>query len=105
MTETMNDNEVRAAEWNKCISSRLEAMRSWYAHDEYRKGLFPYLMTMLSQRREHLEKKGNNAGDDQFIKGQIAMLKELMDIPATIDRQIALTEEAKKSHPSGEAGY
>jgi hypothetical protein len=98
-------NESKTKQWNECISNRLEELRGWFTADSWTKGVRPYLNAILSDRREHMEKQDNEPKSDQFIKGQIAMLKQIMAIPMVIDNQIAQIEANKKVKPSGDAGY
>jgi hypothetical protein len=98
-------NVAKAAEWNAAISPRLVALRAWFSGPEWKEGISVYLNKVLMHRREHLEKIDNDARDDQFIKGQIASLKEILAIPLFIEKQIAQAEQNKKTAPSGDAGY
>jgi hypothetical protein len=97
--------EIKSKAWNEAITPRLETLRAWFGSSEWKDGVRAYLNEVLSQRREHLENKGNEHGSDQFIKGQIAMLKEIIAIPTVIDRHIELAEKNKDGAPKGDAGY
>jgi hypothetical protein len=98
-------NDAKTKEWNQAISPRLESLRAWFSSNEWKDGVLAYLNSVLNQRREHLERKGNEFGDDQFIKGQIAMLKQIMTLPNVIEKQIELAEKNKGSGSRGDAGY
>jgi hypothetical protein len=98
-------NEIKTKAWNAAISPRLTALRAWYSGAEWKEGVSAYLNQQLLKRREHLEERGNDPRDDQYIKGQIAMLKEILAIPVFIEQQIEQAEKNKKAAPSGDAGY
>ena len=100
-----DENESRVQYWNECISPRLEVMRSWFLSEAWKKGLHPYMNLMLGQRRDHLERQANDTASDQFIKGQIAMLKQIMGIPDVINNQIEQIKANQEKGPSGDAGY
>lgn len=98
-------NELKTEQWNKAISPRLVSLRAWFSSEEWTNGVRAYLSQVLVQRREHLEKLGNDPRDDQFIKGQIAAFKEVLAIPMFIEKQIEQAEKNKKAVPAGDAGY
>ncbi len=98
-TPPADPNEIKTAQWNAAITPRLVALRAWYSGSEWKDGIRSYLNGVLQDRREHLEQVSNEHGADQFIKGQIVMLKQIMSIPEVIDRQIELTEKNKKNAP------
>jgi hypothetical protein len=98
-------NESRTEQWNKAISPRLVSLRNWFADENWKTGVGAYLNSVLAERREHHEKENNDRDADQFIKGQIAMLKQIIDLPVVIERQIAQSEKNKNSGPTGDAGY
>ena len=98
-------NEQKTKEWNECISPRLESLRAWFSSDDWTKGINSYLGNVLQGRRQHLERQGNDALTDQFIKGQISMLREIMEMPSVIGKQIELVEKNKLAGPKGDAGY
>jgi len=92
-------------EWNGTISPRLESIRAWFTADEWKKGVQAYLSNVLMHLRENLEKKDNSPALDQYTKGQIDMLKQLIRIPDVIEKQIELIAKNKESVPRGDAGY
>lgn len=98
-------NDTKTAQWNEAISPRLTSLRAWFSGPEWKDGLRNYLNQVLMQRREHLEKMENDARGDQFIKGQIAAIKEVLAIPLFIEKQLEQAEKNKKAAPSGDAGY
>ena len=102
---TIDANESKTKQWNECISPRLTALHSWFLSDEWLKGVRPYLNAVMEQRQGHLEELKNEVKDDYFIKGQIAMLRQIMSLPSVIDNQIKQIEENQKRKPSGDAGY
>lgn|SRR5262249_27693162 len=105
MTEVKPQNQQMVQEWNESISPRLESIRAWFSSDEWKKGVQAYLSNVLLHLREELEKKDNTPALDQYTKGQIDMLKQLIRIPDVIEKQIELIAQNKASGPRGDAGY
>ena len=99
-------NEAKVTAWNKFITPRLDYFRSLMSGEDWKKGVGGWLETLREDRTQHLKRKSNTREDDCFIKGQIAMLDEILELPSAIERHIAATENAKKQAKSrGSAGY
>lgn len=101
----IDTNEAKTKDWNESISPRLESLRSWFNDDNWKQGAGAYLKSQLARRQQHLEAIENDPRSDQFIKGQISMLRQILALPDVIDRQIELLSKATTHHPKGDAGY
>lgn len=99
-------NELKAKSWNDAIMPRLEAVRSYLTADQWNKGVGAWLKDVDRQLTEKLKFGCKSREDDQFVRGQLAMLKEILDVPVVIDKIIAEQENQKKQANSrGPAGY
>ena len=99
-------NAAKTTAWNKFIAPRLEYFRTLMTGDEWKTGIGGWLESLRDDRTLHLKRKSNTHEDDLFIKGQIAMLQEILDLPSNIELHIGANEKAKEQANSrGPAGY
>lgn len=99
-------NEARTNAWNEFITPRLESMRGWMSGDEWQKGFVAYHNSVIAQLLDKLVTGCKSREDDQFVRGQIAVLKQVVGFKEMVLRQIDAIERNKKADESrGAAGY
>jgi hypothetical protein len=99
-------NKSKTEAWNRHLSSQLEAMRSWLNSPQWEKGFRAYLSSLLALQLTQLVAGTGNRDNDQFLRGQIANLREIMDFKETIEKQALSIERQQASNAGrGDAGY
>ena len=92
---------IRVQSWNTCIAPRAEALLSYLRHEVYQKGIVEYLRTMESLGEKQLLTGCKTRDDDQFMRGYLTSIKEVLSWP----EQIEQTVEAKKNPPPKPSEY
>lgn len=99
-------NEARTNAYNEHISTRLESLRGWTAGDEWAKGFVPYHNSVIAQLLDKLLTGCKTRDEDQFVRGQIAVLKQIVGFRDMVLRHIDAIERNKnKDDERGAAGY
>jgi hypothetical protein len=99
-------NEARTNAWNENVTPRLESLRGWMAGDEWTKGFVAYHNSVIAQLLDKLLTGCKTRDDDQFVRGQIAVLKQVVSFRDMVLKQIDAIERNKKSDDTrGQAGY
>lgn len=99
-------NEIKARSWNDCITPNLESIRTWFNMDPWTQGVGAYLRDVKERLLDNLMKRGHSERDQEFIMGQIAMLREILQFPETVRKQLDNKAKANQQpRPQGEAGY
>lgn len=105
-TELKAVNDAKANAWNQTIMPRAEAISAYLKADQWTKGVGAWLKAVNLRLVEVLKRGCKSRDDDQFIRGQLAMLDEIMDLPAMIEKILTEKENQKKQADSrGAAGY
>lgn len=97
----MKDNEIAVKKYNESIAPRAKSIVAWFKNPEWTEGVRPYYSYLLETYRDELEKPGTT---NEFTKGQISVLKEILNFPSFIERQVEMSEKPQP-HPQGDAGY
>ena len=92
---------IRVQSWNTCIAPRAEALLSYLRHEVYQKGIVEYLRTMEVLGEKQLLTGCKTRDDDQFIRGYLVCLKEMIAFSDLIEQ----TVEAKKNPPPKPSEY
>jgi|SRR6476660_2867387 len=98
-------NDAKTDAYNQHISNRLESLRGWTAGDEWAKGFHAYHSAALAQLLRHLIHGCKTRDEDQFLRGKIAAMEEVIGFRDMILRQIEAVERNKDRGPKGDAGY
>lgn len=88
--------------WNRLLPHS-EAMLAWFHRDEWEKILKPFLSDLCEVDLKMLLAGNTDITADKFRMGRLSMLREIIALPATLDR--ASNRKAKAVHPQGDAGY
>ena len=99
-----NENELKATGWNKYISPRVESLRGWFSSSDWTTGISPFLQEQLAILQKQLNAGQPSQRQEDIIRGRLLAIQEFLDLPATIENQIALGNK-KKVKPQGDAGY
>jgi hypothetical protein len=89
--------------WNRLIPNS-EMLLAWFRRDEWVKILAPFLSDLSEIDLKMLLKGGTETTDDKFRMGRLSMLREIIALPATLDR-ITKQKTHKGAIPQGPAGY
>ena len=105
--QAQTKNSERGNAWNVYISPRLVALRSHFADAAWKEALYPYMKLIYDQQVDGLiHARGGKPGDDDYLRGRISMLSELMALPEAVEKMLAAKDAAKKKEVSrGQAGY
>jgi hypothetical protein len=104
LIEILNDAKTKA--WNQSISPKLESLRAWFSGPEWKDGVGNYLRFVTQQQTQNLVRGCKTRDEDQYLRGLIAGLQQVVEMPQAIERQIELIEQNKKQAESrGDAGY
>lgn len=96
-------NDIKSKAWNESIAPRTVAVRDYFKAEQWTLGVGAWLKSVESALIDKLMFGCKTRDEDQFVRGQIAMLREICDLPAKID---SLENQKKsKSVPTGTAGY
>ena len=99
-------NEARTNAWNEFVTPRLESLRGWMAGDEWQKGFVAYHNSVIAQLLDRLVTGCKSREEDQFVRGQIATLRQVVSFREMVTKQIDAIERNKKADESrGSAGY
>lgn len=99
-------NEELTNAWNQFLSKRLTALRSHFKDDAYKEGIEKYLKMVVQNQIDYLIHGSESRDKDQLIRGRISAFREMLDLPATIERQIEIQNKVKESQDKrGQAGY
>lgn len=110
MTEPKADlkvvNDIKIAAWNKSIAPRAPSLLSYLSAGEFVEGILPWWRSIEHDLLQKLVVGCKDRDTDQFVRGQIAMIQELIDLPNRIDATIRAKEDSEKKAASrGTAGY
>jgi hypothetical protein len=99
-------NEMKAKAWNESIAPRGAQLRSLLKTDEWLNGIAAWLSFQERELDRKLRFGCKTRDDDQFVRGQLAMLVEILDIPRKLEVIQARNDQQKKHAASrGQAGY
>jgi hypothetical protein len=96
-------DDLQIESWNRLIPNS-EALLAWFHRDEWTKILSPFLNDLCEIDLKMLLKGSTEITEDKFRMGRLSMLREIIALPATLDR-ITNQKNRKGVHPQGEAGY
>jgi hypothetical protein len=96
-------NELKAKAWNESMAPRIPSLISYFAGDEWQKGIGPWLMHSHDALMSKLITGCKTRDDDQFVRGQLAMLKDMIDLPAKCKHIDDMRKEVPPQR--GTAGY
>lgn len=91
-------NEIKAAAWNQSMAPRLPAISSYLKADEWVKGIGAWLAETKEQMLQKLITGCKSRDEDQFVRGQLAMLVEILELPQEVDHMenIKLQNQERK---------
>lgn len=99
-------NEAKAKSWNEAIAPRAPALLSYLAADEWVKGISAWLRFFDGEMTTRLKFGCKTRDDDQFVRGQLAVLHDILTLPQQIENYLdAIKEREKQSASRGPAGY
>ena len=99
-------NEIKAKAWNEAITPRAPGLLSYLSADEWQKGILAWLLLVEKQMTQKLKFGCKTREEDQFVRGQLAVLEEIINLPNAIQATIDQAEASKKHAASrGRAGY
>ena len=99
-------NEAKAKSWNEAIAPRAPALLSYLAADEWVKGVSSWMKFFEAELVTKLKFGCKTRDDDQFVRGQLAILHDILTLPQQIENYLnALEEKKKQSASRGPAGY
>jgi hypothetical protein len=94
-------NDIKATAWNKAIAPRAESVLSYLRNEQWQKGVGAYLKSCEQQLEKRLLNGCKSRDDDQLVRGQLIMLKEILALPEMIESVV----EAKKNPPAAPTEY
>jgi hypothetical protein len=98
--------DIRAQAWNVSIAPRVPALISLLSTDEWKNGIQAWMLSMEKELDRKLRFGCKTRDDDQFVRGKLSILVELIDLPRILDQHQKMKEERKKMEASrGKAGY
>ena len=93
-------------EWNESISTRLESVRSFLDHDEWTKGISPFLRAVMGNGIAKLLSENCQPDAYNYTRGFIAGLRMVTSLPTSIEAQIQQADAKSKSgKPDETSGY
>ena len=99
-------NEIKAQSWNECISPQLESIRQWFNMEQWTQGVGAYLQQVQERLLDNMLKPNQDEKLIEYTRGQIAILREVLQFPETVRRQIDnKAKQVQQPRPTGEAGY
>lgn len=90
-------NEAKTNAWNKHISAKLEAVQVWLKQDP---GVWAYLTAQMQTQVDQLIRGCSSRDDDQYVRGRIAMLREIIHLPEGIAAQLEAADHNRKLQAS-----
>ncbi len=99
-------NDIKIQAWNEAITPRAPALLSLCSSDEFQNGILPWLRSVEKQMTQKLKFGCKTREDDQFVRGQLAILEEIINLPAALKAQIEnAAVKQKQAESRGTAGY
>lgn len=97
-------NVIKTNAWNEIITPALEEMKAGIDSPFWKK-LARFIEMANQDRIEHILDREHDRKDDEFIRGQIAMAKEILGLAARINLQLEVKNNPPQPPDVGQAGY